>query len=205
MCPPRVLITLEHHPDTDGQYRAVGLSYPDDHVAATFKDTASDRSGHDIQVVRQEPRHPHKLLPLIQDTLARLDLPPALYARRAVEPLIWLREVGVRIALPDQHDPIERVRHIIESDLQADWRAEDVAAQLHMSASTMRRTLAREGIGFAKILLSTKLEHSLSLLHTTDFPIAEIAAVCGFKTPSHFSDAFRKRFGIRPRDIRHRT
>ncbi|MEM9602301.1 MAG: AraC family transcriptional regulator [Pseudomonadota bacterium] len=202
--PPRLLVSMENRPDSDAQYRAVGLSYADDLVATTFGDAGSNRTAQDIQIVRNTPLRPHTLLPLIQDTLSRADLPPALHARRVVEPLIWLREAGYHIALPSENDPIVRVRQIIETDLRADWRADAVAAHLNVSASTMRRTLAQRGTGFAKILLSTKLEHSLSMLHTTALPVSEIAERCGFKTPSHFADAFRSRFGIRPRDIRHR-
>ena len=75
-------------------------------------------------------------------------------------------------------------------------------AHFAMSEATMRRWLSKSGQGFAKTLLNTRLEHGLSLLQTTDDRISEIALDCGFKTPSHFSDAFRKRFGIKPKDIR---
>jgi transcriptional regulator GlxA family with amidase domain len=46
------------------------------------------------------------------------------------------------------------------------------------------------------------LEYGLSLLQTTDMQISQIALECGFKTPSHFSDSFRKRFNIAPKMIR---
>ena len=80
--------------------------------------------------------------------------------------------------------------------------ANEVAEHFAMSEATMRRWLSKTGQGFAKILLHTRLERGLSLLQTTDDQISEIALDCGFKTPSHFSDAFRKRFGIKPKDIR---
>jgi transcriptional regulator GlxA family with amidase domain len=66
----------------------------------------------------------------------------------------------------------------------------------------LRRLLVKSGQGFAKTLLNTRLEHGLSMLQTTNVPVSQIALDCGFKTPSHFSDAFRKRFEIRPKEIR---
>lgn len=71
-----------------------------------------------------------------------------------------------------------------------------------MSEATLRRSLAGSGQGFARILHNARLERGLALLQTTDLPISRIALDCGFGTPSHFSDSFRKRFGIPPKSIR---
>jgi transcriptional regulator GlxA family with amidase domain len=101
-----------------------------------------------------------------------------------------------------EDDPINQVRSLIETDLSYPWMAAEVAAHFAMSEATMRRWLSKTGQGFARILLYTRLEWGLSLLQTTDAQVSQIALDCGFKTPSHFSDAFRKRFGIKPKDIR---
>lgn len=98
--------------------------------------------------------------------------------------------------------PISQVRSLIETDLSHSWKAEEVTKHFAMSEATMRRWLSKSGQGFAQILLNTRLEHGLSLLQTTGAQVSEIAFECGFKTPSHFSDAFRKRFRIKPKDIR---
>ncbi len=66
----------------------------------------------------------------------------------------------------------------------------------------MRRWLGKTGQGFAQTLLHTRLERGLNLLQTTDARVSQIALDCGFNAPSHVSDAFRKRFGSKPRDIR---
>ena len=115
---------------------------------------------------------------------------------------MWLREQGFQLPTQVKDDPISQVRSLIESDLSHSWVAKEVAEHFAMSEATMRRWLSKGGQGFAKLLLHTRLEHGLSLLQTTHAPVSEIALDCGFKTPSHFSDAFRKRFGIKPKDIR---
>jgi AraC-like DNA-binding protein len=43
------------------------------------------------------------------------------------------------------------------------------------------------------------------LLGDTDEPMSEIAARCGFESPSGFAKAFRHAMGEAPRDYRHRA
>lgn len=198
--PPDAVVTMENRPVMDHSYRAVGVSFPDTLVRSVFGDRPAAPAS--VQVVRAAAGQPATLLPLIEDTLARADLPDPIRAHRLVEPLIWLRDRGVTLPIPGEEAPLARVRRLIETDLERPWRAGDVAAHLAMSEPTMRRVLARTGQSFSKILLFARLEHGLSLLQTTEVQISEIAMICGFKTPSHFSDAFRKRFGIRPKQIR---
>jgi AraC-like DNA-binding protein len=55
-----------------------------------------------------------------------------------------------------------------------------------------------EDIRQSKILLNTRLEYGLALLQTTTSNVSEIAYGCGFSTPSHFADLFKKRSGLQP-------
>ncbi|MFK8183968.1 MAG: helix-turn-helix transcriptional regulator [Phormidesmis sp.] len=103
---------------------------------------------------------------------------------------------------PEEENPLSKVRRLIQTDLSHPWRSNEVAAHFAISEATMRRWLAKSGQGFSKILQNTRLEHGLSLLQSTDIPILDIALSCGFKTPSHFSESFKKRFGIKPSEIR---
>ncbi|MGX9354723.1 helix-turn-helix transcriptional regulator [Roseobacteraceae bacterium S113] len=201
--PPGASVTMENRPVMEGNYRALGLCYTNAHIAQVFGEDAGVRHGPpDIQVLRAKTHRPADILALIEDTLADNTLPSAIREHRLLEPLLWLRAQGFHLTTGAQDDPISQVRRLIESDLARTWTAVDVANHLAMSEATMRRRLAGAGQGFAKILLHTRLEHGLSLLQTTPARISEIALECGFKTPSHFSDAFRKRFGIKPKDIR---
>ena len=42
------------------------------------------------------------------------------------------------------------------------------------------------------------------LLEQSDMDVMAIAVACGFAAPSHFSRAYRRRFGVRPKDERSR-
>lgn len=200
--PPGSMLTMENRPVLDDVYRAVGVSFADAMIDSVFAGTSKPQPVKGIQIIRAEPDQPANLLDIVQDTLANKDLPAAIRDHRLLEPLIWLRHKGIHLPTHNEELPLSRLRRLIETDLTYEWRTLDVADHFAMSEATLRRWLAKSGQGFAKTLLNTRLEHGLSLLQTTGTPITQIAFECGFKTPSHFSDAFRRRFGIRPKEIR---
>ena len=200
--PPGSVVTLENRPLLKARYRADGVCFPHDLVDRVFADQPQRAVSPGIQVLRAAAHRPSEILDLIKDTLGRDDLPLAIRQHRFLEPLIWLRQKGVSLPKRGEEQPWGKVRRLIETDLGHPWRVAEVAGHFAMSEASFRRWLARSGPGFARILFNTRLEKGLTLLQSTDLPISQIALDCGFKTPSHFSDSFRKRFGITPRMIR---
>ena len=200
--PPGSMVTMENRPVMEGDYRALGVCYTHDLINSVFSDVPKFDAAQGVQIVRASQHNPAGILSLIQDTLDNDALPATIRNHRLLEPLLWLREQGFQLPTQVEDDPISQVRSLIETDLSHAWMADEVAAHFAMSEATMRRWLSKTSQGFAKILLHTRLERGLSLLQTTDAQVSQIALDCGFKTPSHFSDAFRKRFGIKPKDIR---
>lgn len=200
--PPGSMVTMQNRPVLDRSYRAVGLSFPDQMVRAIFGDGPSRAGGTGIELLRRDEHRPMDILPIIVETLGNTSLPAVIKQNRLAEPLLWLKAKGVRLSAPCREAPMTRVRRVIETDLSHPWRASEVARHLAMSEPTLRRALAKGGHSFARILLNARLERGLGFLQTTEVAISEVALSCGFKTPSHFSDAFRRRFGIRPKEIR---
>lgn len=200
--PPGAMVTLENRPVTNASYRAAGVCFSDDMISAVSDRPVSLRAPQAIQVLRAATHHPLDVLGQIEATLSDETLACPIRRHRLLEPLVWLRHHGIELRTGDADQPLGRVRRLIETDLSRAWRAGEVARHFAMSEATLRRWLAQSGGGFARILLNTRLERGLTLLQTTDRPISQIALDCGFKTPSHFSDAFRQRFGLMPRAIR---
>lgn len=200
--PPGSMVTMVNRPVLGADYRALGVCFTHDLIDAVYGDLPPPPETNGVQIVRAATDHPAGILRLIQATVNDTDLPEAIRQHRLLEPLIWLRAQGIHLPSKVDDQPIARVRGLIETDLSHPWRTDEVAKHFAMSEATLRRWLSKTGQGFAKILLHTRLEHGLSLLQTTDEQVSQIALACGFKTPSHFSDAFRKRFGIKPKDIR---
>lgn len=202
ICAPGSFITMQNSPKLNENYQALGLSYEADVIKKLFTAPSHHMPTKPIQLVKDDDESTGALLEALLDTINRRNnLLPEIYESRLIEPLIWLKKRNYFIQTP-KGDLIERVRKLLETDLDYPWSVKNVSEQFGMSESTMRRRLRKSGHGFAHILLNARLEKALSLLQTTDIQIIQIALECGFKSHSHFSEAFKKRFGIAPKAIR---
>ncbi|OJG00394.1 helix-turn-helix domain-containing protein [Pararhizobium antarcticum] len=120
----------------------------------------------------------------------------ALY-HAALEPM---EEMGETAPQPFRDAQFQRARRLIEirlGDIRLD--ADTLAADLGLSRSTLYR-LFEPYQGIASFVLDRRLAHAQKALcvpHDTRH-IGIIAAEYGFSDPSHFSRAFRRRFGITP-------
>ncbi|MEM9155518.1 MAG: AraC family transcriptional regulator [Cyanobacteria bacterium P01_F01_bin.33] len=200
--PPGFVVTMENRPVLGEDYRATGVCFPDHMIETVFSNKHAKSESSGIQIVQGRTGQSFQILNDIQATLNNSGLPEPIKQHRLLEPLIWLKYSGIYLSPHGEEKPLSKVRGLIETDLSHPWRSNEVAEHFAVSEATMRRWLAKSGQSFSKILQNTRLEHGLCLLQTTDVPISEIAFDCGFKTPSHFSDSFKKRFGIKPSEIR---
>lgn len=96
----------------------------------------------------------------------------------------------------------ERVLRLLRSDLSHDWQAEDIAARLAMSGATLRRKLAGEKLSFRRLLQDARMERALGLISSSPQALGEIAAACGYQSPSRFAAAFQRQFGCSPSTLR---
>lgn len=102
----------------------------------------------------------------------------------------------------DHRHNTERVLQLLRSDLSRDWQAEQVAAQLAMSGATLRRKLAAENLSFRRLLQDARMEQALGLISCSQQPLGEVAAACGYQSPSRFAAAFQRQFGYAPSALR---
>lgn len=202
--PAGALVTIENRPARNADYRAEVLFFRDDLVAATFGHPGV--SPHPVGAAFLLPRPPAApgVFAHVAETLNDDRLPDSIRHHRLMEPLIWLRDSGLHLPAHDDGAPLRRLRALLETDLAHPWRASEVAGMLAMSEPTFRRWLARHHLRFSVVLRNARLEQGLLLLQTSARPISDIALNCGFRTPSHFAEAFGRRFGHPPRAIRQR-
>ncbi|EDW8497461.1 helix-turn-helix domain-containing protein [Salmonella enterica subsp. enterica serovar Enteritidis] len=92
----------------------------------------------------------------------------------------------------------EKTFNMIRNDLSKAWCLDDVASKLYMSRSSFKRKLAREGTSFSKIYLDVRMSFAAKLLRTGDYKISQVAEICGYTLPSHFSATFKKYFQMTP-------
>lgn len=93
----------------------------------------------------------------------------------------------------------ERVRRLLAPG--GDGRIPDletVAAQLSMSARTLRRQLASEGVRFQALQDAQRHRRALVLLQRPGLTIEAVAEQVGYSDPSNFGRAFRKWEGVSP-------
>ncbi|GAB2922634.1 transcriptional regulator FeaR [Paraburkholderia jirisanensis] len=80
---------------------------------------------------------------------------------------------------------------------------DQIATELRISANYLAKLFRKEGTTVMRYVLEKRLERAHSLIKQFGqhrMQIQEIAYLCGFESPSHFSRMFKQRFGISPRD-----
>jgi len=200
--PPDSIVTMENRTWSGKDYRAIGVAFEHELVEKVFPDRLPKEIAQQAQIISPSAEEREHMLSTIKETLADTSLPKPVLEHRLLEPLVWLKAMGVKLSPPVDNSPLGKVRALIETDLTHPWRSREVADHFAMSEATMRRWLAQSGGSFSKILSNTRLERGLTLLQTTEYSVSTIALDCGFKTPSHFSESFKTRFGIQPKLLR---
>lgn len=129
---------------------------------------------------------------------------PDLMELRQQELLALLARQGVLgPLLINRHPSIaQRVGAMIGMNCAHAWKIQDIARQLNMSETTLRRELAREGTGFRELLEQTRLTAGLGLLQETRYSVSDIASRVGYDSPSKFAARFRERFGLSPSELK---
>jgi AraC-like DNA-binding protein len=111
-----------------------------------------------------------------------------------------LAEAGNHIALT----MMDRVRQAVARNLRSpSLSPEKLCREAATSRSQLYRLLEPEG-GVAHYILRRRLSESFSLLSdsSTSLPIGKVAEMLCFADGSSFSRAFRREFGMSPRDVR---
>jgi transcriptional regulator GlxA family with amidase domain len=108
-------------------------------------------------------------------------------------------------------DPAERravtraaVLAHVERHLDGDLGVAAVCRWFAISPRTLHGLFADSGESFAATVRRLRLERCAALLAdpTTTSSVTAIAAAHGFDDPTSFSRAFRRRFGVAPREVR---
>ena len=83
--------------------------------------------------------------------------------------------------------------------IRPDYGVEELADALGLSRIHLNRKLKAEaGTSPSTMLKEVRMKHAIALLDEGRLSVAEIAAACGFSTPSYFSTAFREYCGKTP-------
>ncbi|WP_433755759.1 AraC family transcriptional regulator [Nocardia sp. CA-135398] len=124
-----------------------------------------------------------------------------------------LLDLVAALCAPGRHDLRPAHSRAVDTYINAHYRdsalsARRVAAAVGISTRHLSRLLAEAGTTLPEYVLGRRLEAARALLQTpeaTSMTIAEVARRCGFVSAAHFSNAFTRRFGERPSDVRRRA
>ncbi|MCE0742578.1 GlxA family transcriptional regulator [Acetobacter sicerae] len=106
---------------------------------------------------------------------------------------------------PGTPEAMARALSLIERESDRPLRIEEIAGAAHLSVRQLERIFRRHaGVTPAAYLVGVRLERARRLLRQTTMSVTDIGTACGFVSSSHFSSAYRSRFGCPPRDERRR-
>jgi len=110
-------------------------------------------------------------------------------------------EVGFGIS---EQDFLRKLNELIEHNLHnSDYTVEDLARSLTISRVQLyRKVKAILGIGVSEHVNNIRLEKSKELLLKSKQNISEIAYAVGFSSLYYFSNVFKNKYGISPKDFR---
>lgn len=104
---------------------------------------------------------------------------------------------------PRTSPPELTLRQVVETHLTQPITVEELAFLCHMSVSTFqRRFAALYGQPPQKWLLHQRMQRAAALLHHQHQPPSDVYQQVGYESHSSFSEAFKKTFGVSPRQFR---
>lgn len=205
IAPAGLEMTLINHPDAHG-YACEVLIF-DPQLIQHFRATHPEITQTLLQAEPQLCITPNSVIAKLWDevyTELESHEPNELLHHRAAGLLLALAMAGHGAALLiDRGDSlIRRVQCVLLLQASKEWTVDEVAQQLHMGASTLRRQLANEGSSFRQLLKQVRLNLALGMIQTTQQPIGQIAQQCGYASASRFSARFTQQFGMKPLQLR---
>lgn len=189
-----------NEPDKAQGYRADWLMLGDEWVAQFFAQYPARETVDLARVLHPDAAWNEAFLRVVQGVQARL--PETVLAARTMELLSWLAQAGAVFNPHSAQRLSKQIRQLVARDTAVNWQIRDVARQLGMSETTLRRRLANEGTSFRELSGSVKMMRALTLLQTSPLGVAQVAYAVGYESPARFAAKFRAHFGCTPSDVR---
>lgn len=105
--------------------------------------------------------------------------------------------------LPTSDRQILAAAHYINEHFRQQITSADIAAAVGFSPNYLSRKFREAaGIGLHEYLVFVRLRSATLELVSTDMSVTEIATHCGFSDGNYFKDAFKRKYGVSPREYR---
>ncbi|MFD3228045.1 AraC-like transcriptional regulator QhpR [Rahnella aceris] len=104
---------------------------------------------------------------------------------------------------PSQQSVTDNVRsRVRQALLRGEPVLDEVAEKMGMSPSSLQRRLREQNLTFTQLVDNVRCELATHYLQQQQLPISEMALLLGYSEVSAFSRAFRRWFGVSPRQWR---
>lgn len=195
-------------PDRDGQYESLQLTVPGDMFLAHLKE--ADKLTEPFSLETPQGGLVRRLLDVLVEDGERL-------SERSAKPLVEGVLEAIADCLIDRASSIPARQTLVEKRLadiknhilmnlsDPDLSYDRVAASCGISPRYLCYLLKAHNTSFSELLWKNRLPRARDLLLSPavrDYPIHEIAFMCGFKSAAHFSRMFNATYGCPPRLFR---
>lgn len=103
----------------------------------------------------------------------------------------------------ERHPRLNEALQLMEANIEDPLTSDEIAGLVGVSRRQLER-LFRQYLGAvpSKYYLGLRLAKARSQLQRTSKSVVQISLACGFASAAHFSNAYRERFGVTPREDR---
>ena len=107
---------------------------------------------------------------------------------------------------PQLYRQLLRIREEMQQHPESDWNVQKLCERTHISRSYLQRMYKRYfGKSVFEELIDFRLQKAKDLLGSTEFPISQIAELCGYETYAHFAKQFKAQEGVTPSAFRNKS
>ena len=100
-------------------------------------------------------------------------------------------------------DLVERVKHFINTNRNANITSEDICRHIGCSRSLISHQFKEKtGIGLREYITSLRISDAKILLTNSDLSVTEVAFAVGFSSSNYFANVFKRDVGITPGEYR---
>lgn len=96
---------------------------------------------------------------------------------------------------------VARVRNLVTTG-EGVRSLPQVAKAMHMSARTLKRRLAAQGLTYTEMVEEERMQRASLLLRYSQLPLTEVSERLGYSTASNFARTFRRWTGMSPSEYR---
>ena len=98
-----------------------------------------------------------------------------------------------------------RVCTVINNNIAHEWTLAQIASELLMSSSLLKKKLREEGTSYSQLLTECRMQRALQLIVIHGFSIKRVAVSCGYHSVSYFIYVFRNYYGMTPTEYQERS